>query len=166
MRMIFDEEAIKKQRDREERFEHSKQEPVWFLRCIPYGEYINHSRWWEYRRGLFLEKWDGTCHCCDEQIKIPIPDQGQYPVIDRRLGEAITRLPFAIVHHLRYDNLRDEPDEDLSVVCSPCHQLIHHPKSWQARNWLAEHEDPGKLKAKARAITPPWTPSKSDHAPL
>lgn len=41
------------------------------------------------------------------------------------------------VHHLRYANLGCEPDEDLTLLCSACHNVVHKPMSEAAIYWQA-----------------------------
>lgn len=56
---------------------------------------------WKEKRKLILERDKDTCQFCRAQ-------------------------PAVEVHHLHYNNLFNEPLEDLRSVCLDCHRLIHH----------------------------------------
>ena len=60
---------------------------------MPYGDYLA-SPWWQFRRLRYLtHHW--TCEECGS-----VPPQ---------------------VHHLSYDHLGCEPDDDLKTLCDGCH---------------------------------------------
>jgi predicted HNH restriction endonuclease len=45
------------------------------------------------------------------------------------------------VHHITYDHVGYELDTDLVLLCAPCHNLIHYPKSPGAQHWVRFHAD-------------------------
>ena len=66
---------------------------------LDYSTYIT-STAWQSRRLRFIATTNGRCVC----------------------GETHDLH----VHHATYDNLGDEADEDLRLVCQRCHSEIHH----------------------------------------
>lgn len=106
-------------------------EPQWYLRSIPYGDY-RQSRWWRRRRELFVETSKGTigvmfCAICTNRAR------WDHPEIEIRFH----------VHHLSYEKLGAEADNDLMLLCNACHNFLHFPDSAAARSWvfwLLEHE--------------------------
>lgn len=64
-----------------------------------YREYLLSPEWRE-KRTLVLQRDNNFCHACKEQSA----EQ---------------------VHHLTYDNLFNEPLEDLQALCCKCHDKIH-----------------------------------------
>lgn len=101
-------------------------EPLWYLLSIPYCQYMQ-TRHWKQRSASFVEGFGCDKHC--ELCSI-------FQVVDDR-GNVLDWLPQFQVHHISYDHLGCEPDEDLRLVCSACHNLIHNPDSRAAINWLA-----------------------------
>lgn len=76
-----------------------------------YGQAVRQARYAAYHRWLESDAW--------EEIR-------------RRVGcrnggrcEACGERPIQDVHHLNYDHLGDERDEDLRGLCRPCHELAH-----------------------------------------
>ena len=69
-----------------------------------YREYMM-SPEWEQRRNYIYELRGGVC----EQCSSPLWD-----------GSTTWQL-----HHKTYDRVGDEDDDDLSLVCKPCHEQIH-----------------------------------------
>lgn len=69
------------------------------MTATDYATYIT-STAWQARRLQFIATTNGRCAC----------------------GETHDLH----VHHASYDNLGDEPDEDLRLVCQRCHSEIHH----------------------------------------
>ena len=65
-----------------------------------YNDYML-SREWEEKRKLVLERDNNICQKCKEK-------------------------PAEQVHHLTYDNFRNEKLEDLMSVCVSCHEKIHN----------------------------------------
>lgn len=94
-------------------------ELVGYLRSIPYSEY-RQSRWWRERREAFRATHD-FCWLCT------------FSKTAARSGEPID-LRFH-VHHLSYERLGEEQDDDLVLLCSRCHNLVHYPESAAARFW-------------------------------
>ena len=75
-----------------------------------YQEYIN-SKAWEIRRRLAIQLAGARCEVCKRENELH-------------------------VHHLSYENLGAERDEDLLVVCVRCHNDLH---------WGQRHDDAGEV---------------------
>ena len=69
------------------------------ITTVDYKEYIKSTAWYQ-KRLARLKKDKYTCQKCGD-------------------------TEFLEVHHLTYDNLGDEPMEDLVCLCRDCHQAIH-----------------------------------------
>ena len=78
------------------------------LRRARYEGYLMSQRWAD-KRQQKLEEENYTCEKCGYN-----PNWSTSPIY----------VPLD-VHHLTYDNLGDEPLEDLQVLCRSCHMLIH-----------------------------------------
>lgn len=123
-------------------------EPLWYLKSIPYREYLATHHWKE-RRKLILERAGDSpvCACCGQK------------------GNMFLDFPKYHVHHLTYCRIGEENGSDLVIVCSPCHNLIHFPDSaaakfWLERNLMAEDCD---LLAKSQSMRPEnWTAMDSE----
>lgn len=122
------------------------------LRRIPYCEYT-HSRWWKFRKQQYLadrilHRGEGAlleCDCCCQHVT-------SY----ERLNDGRRQIdgwPRFHLHHVSYENLGNERDEDLRWVCSPCHNLIHLPESKAAIYYVAMFGD-SELLARAGALRP------------
>ena len=61
-------------------------------------QYLSTTRWKKKKMQVHLR--DLVCQSCGSSFKL-------------------------VVHHLRYDNLGDEPLEDLILLCSSCHEKLH-----------------------------------------
>lgn len=99
-------------------------EPEWYLRSISYSEYQQTGHWRQrrqnYRQARGLIGLDRTCDLCGEW----------------ELGDELNQeIPKWHVHHRRYENLGREPDRDLSLLCGPCHHLVHYPEAQQSQEW-------------------------------
>lgn len=99
-----------------------QREPEWVLRSLPYRDYLN-SAWWKERRELYKET-----------VKQQNGKNVLFCEICRRHSFGVATVPWH-VHHLNYEHLGAETDDDLLLVCSPCHNLIHFPESHAARYW-------------------------------
>lgn len=105
-------------------------EPEYLLRSLPYVDYRN-SVWWKQRRDRYRET---------------VKEKGGKNVLYCELCMIAVfvggNVPWH-VHHISYERLGAETDDDLLHVCSPCHNLIHFPESHAAQHWhahvLAEH---------------------------
>lgn len=99
-------------------------EPIWYLKGVSYGVY-RQSEWWRIRRAAFLDShpFPLTCDNCGIDTLDYIEDEHRPPRFD--------------VHHLSYDHLGDERDEDLQLLCHPCHNMIDKPESAAAMYWRA-----------------------------
>lgn len=74
-----------------------------------------------------------------------------------REGDGADWLRFH-VHHVSYKRLGYERDDDLILLCPPCHNLIHYPDSAAAHHWLLYHGEgiaDAELAERALALTPP-----------
>lgn len=66
---------------------------------IPYRDYLR-TQHWRHRRKLALKQANYRCELCGATEEL-------------------------CVHHLSYERLWAELDEDLAVVCTKCHERIH-----------------------------------------
>lgn len=66
---------------------------------LPYGEYLQTDHW-RYVRDRALDRAGHHCQLCGSESGLQ-------------------------VHHNSYENRGDERDEDLLVLCGPCHQHFH-----------------------------------------
>ena len=74
---------------------------------MKYIEYI-HSPEWQNRRNLFLQQHGKICNMCPRTDEIE-------------------------VHHVSYDRLGHERDEDLKALCVRCHNDLHYAlRKWPA----------------------------------
>ena len=65
-----------------------------------YQQYLD-SSWWKLRKRIFLNEQGKKCSFCSSKNELD-------------------------VHHLNYQNLGDERDSDLLVLCRRCHKDIHY----------------------------------------
>ena len=72
---------------------------LYTIESVDYKEYIKSAAWYQ-KRLARLKKDKYTCQKCGD-------------------------TEFLEVHHLTYDNLGDEPMEDLVCLCRACHQKVH-----------------------------------------
>src|SRR5258708_7036716 len=77
---------------------------------LEYQDYLSNRRWRELSRRVWRRD-DGRCQFC--------------------FGRATE------VHHLTYDHIFNEPDEDLVCICRDCHQRIHVEK-WTEKRQRAD----------------------------
>lgn len=68
-----------------------------------YCRYL-HSKWWKKRKEQALKAANYTCQICGSQVDLQ-------------------------VHHLNYENLGREKDNDLLVACEVCH-IKRHEQLW------------------------------------
>lgn len=152
-------------------------EPLWYLKALPYGIYRT-SHHWRLRRDAYIEsrrsQGELACEHCglvhiDEaavQYTFYVDAFGRECSGRKKDAQQVTteryefRAPAFHVHHLSYDNIGEETDEDLMLVCAPCHNAIHAPDSHAARWWTeyrlqhletAEHPRPEPI-----GITEAW----------
>ncbi len=140
-------------------------EPIWYLKGLPYYRYLQTNHWRirrdryiETRRtrisGVLLPLSCDNCHLSAideitvETTKHVDPVTGQECSPRKKGAQQITsrgterRPPWFDVHHLTYEHLGDEPDEDLILVCAPCHNAIHYPDSAAGQWWIHYRLDP------------------------
>lgn len=129
-----------------------KPEPLWWLRGLSHGVYIQ-SDHWRLRRQRFLEScadddamicgrcgldviddefWEHTWYVDATGKRCTSRKKDAEP---RSAIETKPRMARFDVHHLSYANIGAEPDEDLELVCHPCHNLNHFPESDAAVFW-------------------------------
>lgn len=109
-----------------------------------YAEYLQSSDW-EFRRkrALRLAQWQCQCPIC--------PNKSRPFWIEDLPNGGWPELPLH-VHHLTYERMACENDDDLIVLCEECHQQIHglvpleeSPREWRAyRQWLIDGRWPRK----------------------
>ena len=76
------------------------------LRALPYADYLQ-TVWWQTRRDRALRQGGWRCARCDNKRELQ-------------------------VHHKTYANKGCERDEDLEVICRPCHEGHHFTESRKA----------------------------------
>lgn len=116
-------------------------EPVWYLRGLPYSEY-RQSNWWRIRRDRYTATVVAvygrkTCEICELAAFETVPLEVRFHV-----------------HHLAYDHLGDEPDDDLILLCPPCHNVVHYPDSQAAQHWLEIERGHQEWEQRAVRATP------------
>lgn len=140
--------------------ESDEPEPLWYLKALPYGAYRQTAHWRQ-RKQDFLASCgpEPACARCGlrwiDHVTVTrrwhVDALTGQPCSARKkhaeLREQKTTQPRPArfeVHHLRYDHLGHEPDEDLELVCAPCHNLAHFPDS-HAAQWWAEILESGAI---------------------
>ena len=61
---------------------------------------MNSNDYWRFKQRIIEERGDACERCHDEQVRLEL-------------------------HHLNYDNLGHEKDEDVILLCIPCHEAEH-----------------------------------------
>lgn len=107
----------------------AENEPLWLLRSIPYSDY-RMTIWWRRRRDAYEETVIRRLGMKDCEVC-------------RIRGDTLRDDLRFHVHHITYDRLGDEQDDDLILLCSMCHNAIHYPDSAAARHWVAYNEKYG-----------------------
>ena len=92
-----------------------------------YNKYLQSKEWQQLKQKL-IDKRGRTCQCCGKDLTNQTVD----------------------VHHLTYKNIFREKEEDLQLVCRPCHTVLHPEKkrrgaSKKARVYSTE-KPPAKVK--------------------
>lgn len=119
-------------------------EPVWYLRGLPYSGY-RQTRHWRRRSSAFREEVAHECGLCGLSEWTAGSHEG-----------AIADWVRFHVHHVSYKRLGYERDEDLILLCPPCHNLIHYPNSAAAQHWLRYNElHHPELAQRAHELSPP-----------
>lgn len=110
-------------------------EPLWLLKSIPYNEYLQ-TAWWKQRRQLYISQHESVfgkaCSACGIE-------DGQIAIANGNESDGIW-IRYHL-HHLTYERIGEEQDEDLMLVCSPCHNAIHYPDSHAALYWVEYNND-------------------------
>lgn len=127
--------ATRNTRRRATEHEELECEPVWYLRGVARSAY-NQSVRWRRRRDAYRASTPDICGLCG---------------LDASLQDFVVRFQ---VHHRTYDRLGYELDEDLILLCAPCHNLVHYPESLGAQHWLKFHEDCPELAQLAAELDP------------
>jgi hypothetical protein len=95
---------------------------------MPYSDY-RRSVWWNDRRLRYRTRvadgYHGYLYC--EACSWP----------ERWLEDGAELSMRFHVHHLTYERIGCELDDDLLLVCSPCHNAIHFPNSAAAKFWTS-----------------------------
>jgi hypothetical protein len=108
-------------------------------RAVDYNDYLS-TEHWKLKRTEVVRRYGYRCACC---------------------GEAGTSRRGPDIHHITYDNMGDEPPQDLIPLCQKCHSLMHQlitmyekkgfswlKASYEANKYLIEGNEknrPGKL---------------------
>lgn len=95
---------------------------------VNYLEYIQSLEWAAKRRRA-LDRAGHRCQLCSSRKKLE-------------------------VHHNTYENLGDERDEDLTVLCDPCHEVFHAKRDERTAKKYREAEWVQKWKDRAYAALP------------
>lgn len=74
-----------------------------------YREYL-HTKWWRKKRSSILDMAAGICEVCEK----------------RKATQA---------HHVTYERLAEEFDEDIVVCCKSCHMGIHRTTTLYPKNY-------------------------------
>lgn len=156
-------------------------EPLWWLKSCDATAY-HHSRHWLTLRQRYLDEHEHVCFLCgirsigeiqrvervgeyvdkNHDFRYCAPGSTKAAEIHERDLEPAPREPVFVVHHVTYDRIGRERDEDFRLVCSPCHQLIHKPECAPARYWAEHNADQPDLTGRAAALRPGWYPWASD----
>jgi len=88
-------------------------------KVVGYKNYLK-TKHWKYKRISIYRKYDRRCTKCGEAFQL----------IDSN------------VHHLTYERVGNELDEDLVLLCKECHKKVHgietkhrQKKSWKEKTW-------------------------------
>ncbi|KKK61540.1 hypothetical protein LCGC14_3013320 [marine sediment metagenome] len=88
-----------------------------------YGKYLSYMRSpeWKQKRDLVLERDDFTCQSAGEKQSLQ-------------------------VHHITYENLFNEPLEDLITLCNRCHCIVHKKTgTFLLDNFIPDHPEYGEM---------------------
>ena len=67
--------------------------------------------YWERRKAQYFSTHDKRCEACSRRYT------------PRRL--LVIKPIYIVLHHKDYENLWNEPDEDLAALCNRCHRNVH-----------------------------------------
>lgn len=150
------------------------EEPLEYLLGLPYTNYI-HSLHWHRVRDEILAQRPRECEFCHietvcvvEVLHSGVGRQDAQGVWhDSQAKDAIAyayttfepRPPTLVVHHITYDNMGQERDEDLVLLCVSCHAVVHDRQNASTRNWRASlarllHLSPEEIEARALVWRP------------
>ncbi|WP_377477665.1 HNH endonuclease [Olivibacter oleidegradans] len=87
-----------------------KRKDVYFLKQKPNFNYLN-SKYYKYKNYLLSVEWKEKRRLVLER--------------DNSLCQHCMTATAENIHHLKYDNLFNEPLEDLLSLCKPCHEKEH-----------------------------------------
>lgn len=91
-----------------------------------YKEYINSPEWKD-KREWIIEVKNSECELCKKKEKKIIK---LIKIIEKDgriwFNEVIQNIISLHVHHLNYDTLGNEGQEDVQVLCRECHEKIHY----------------------------------------
>lgn len=122
-------------------------EPVWYLQSLAPSAY-SQTRHWKKRREEYRNSRLQICELC-------------------RLGDDGEDWVKFHVHHISYARRGYERDEDLRLLCAPCHHLVHFPDHFQSQHWLEVRSFAcPDLEAKALELRPPELDARDDQTTL
>ena len=111
------------------------EEPVWYLKSIPYWEYLQTDHW-KILKQKFIDKNGAACQQCGVRwigqrdfIVTELAEEGCCEV------ESRPRPPKFNLHHLTYERLGEERLADVQLLCLMCHNLEHKPDTHAAKHW-------------------------------
>jgi 5-methylcytosine-specific restriction endonuclease McrA len=162
-------------------------EPLWYLKGLPYGDYLTTDHWQIVRqnyRGMVEDQYGNLC--C-EWCGLDVVDQVEatrhtYTRYDQKTTLTVECGPthrdadhhehffmqdrFARfhVHHKTYERLGEEHWDDLVLLCSPCHNVVHFPTSHAAQWWITYQLKPMWPTFEAREFQPTNTRSLNGKA--
>lgn len=99
------------------------EEPLWYLKSVPYGTYLQSRHWKAFREEFF--EWFKASHSHSlrcERCGIETIDGHTEPQWN--------------VHHKTYERLGEEEFGDVELLCLMCHNLEHYPESHAAKYWV------------------------------
>jgi hypothetical protein len=146
---------------------HLSREPLWYLKGLPYGDYLQTDHW-KITRQDYLDAFDGELSC--ERYGLSVIDEVSYErkyhyrnapggdYMEECRSDAAgametydwwveDRPPRFNVHHLTYERLGEEHPDDLLLLCSPCHNLEHNPDSHAAVYWKEHLEEEAYIRS-------------------
>jgi hypothetical protein len=139
--------------------EYLVKEPLWYLLATP--DYYT-TDWWKMRTRQFKEDHGLICDGCSlemidvvGQVKKATKqdiEEGNYSGwteddwgnnVGHYHYREVDRIPKFITHHVTYERKGNERDEDLRLLCSMCHNLLHYlqyGRTWQGTSGMAAKE--------------------------
>ncbi len=88
------------------------------MEIINYKEYLN-TEVWKSKRKTFLEYYNYMCVICRKQMYVYEQIKINNKYVTKLLKNNLQ------IHHLNYNHLGCETQEDCIIVCLECHKQIH-----------------------------------------